>query len=127
MNQKNEFRNSGAIRAMLDEYEKAINELITTISDITEEQLTRVIDFETKDEDCKSIQNILTHVVQSGYTYVVEIRKWLGEDSKYRDKKRLFTIQAYKSALEEMFEFNENLFLDHPDLKLCEYDTSKKI
>ena len=127
MNKKKEFRNNGAIGAMLDEYEKALNELITTISDLTEEQLTRIIDFETKDEDCKSIQNILTHVIQSGYTYVVEIKKWLGENSEYRDKKRLLTVQAYKLALEEMFEFNEKLFFDHPNLELCEYDSRKKI
>lgn len=127
MNQKKEFRNNGAIGAMLDEYEKALSELITTISDLTEEQLTRVIDFETKDEDCTSIQNILTHVVQSGYTYVVEIRRWLGENIEYKNKERLLTIQAYKSALEEMFDFNEKLFYDYPNLELHAYDSSKKI
>ena len=70
----------------LDEYEKSLNELIETINDISEKELAKIIDFETNDEDCKSIQSILTHVVQSGYTYVVEIRKWLGENLEYRNK-----------------------------------------
>ena len=127
MNTKKAFRNNGAIGALLDEYEKALNELIDTISDLTQEQLTSVIDFETKDEDCKSIQNILSHVVQSGYTYVVEIRKWLGENITYKNKIKLLTVEAYKSALKEMFDFNEKLFIDYPNLQLFENNTNKKI
>ena len=108
MNQKKKFRNSGAIGAFLDEYEKSLNELIETINDISEKELAKIIDFETNDEYCKSIQSILTHVVQSGYTYVVEIRKWLGEDLEYRSKMDFQTAKDYKYALKEMFEFNVN-------------------
>lgn len=124
---KKKFRNNGAIGALLDEYEKSLNELIETINDISEKELTKIIDFETNDEDCKSIQNILTHVVQSGYTYIVEIRKWLGEDVGYRNKIRFQTVKEYELALKEMFEFNEQLFFDYPNLKLCENDSKKKI
>lgn len=127
MNQKNKFRSNGAIGALLDEYEKALDELIVTISNLNQEALTGIIDSETKDEDCKSIQNILTHVVQSGYTYVVEIRKWLGENIEYRNKIKLLTAEGYKLALEEMFKFNEKLFFDYPNLELCEYNPNKKI
>lgn len=124
---KKKFRNNGAIGALLDEYEKALNELIETIDSIQEKQLLKIIDFETDDEDCKSIQNILTHVVQSGYTYVVEIRKWLGEKIDYKDKIKYSTTEEYKSALKEMFEFNEQLFFDYPNLELCENNPNKKI
>ncbi|UUV20762.1 DinB family protein [Paenimyroides aestuarii] len=127
MNQKKEFRNNGAIGALLDEYEKSLNELIETINDISENELAEIIDFETNDEDCKSIQNILTHVVQSGYTYVVEIRKWLGENVDYKNKIKLQTAQDYKLALNEMFKYNEQLFFDYPNLELCENDPKKKI
>jgi uncharacterized damage-inducible protein DinB len=127
MNQKKKFRESGAIGAFLDEYEKSLNELIETINDISEKELAKIIDFETNDEDCKSIQSILTHVVQSGYTYVVEIRKWLGEDLEYRSKMNFQTAKDYKYALKEMFEFNEQLFIDYPNLTLCENDQNKKI
>jgi uncharacterized damage-inducible protein DinB len=127
MNHKKEYRNNGEIGALLDEYEKALNELIETINAISEKELTEIIDIETDDEDCKSIQNILTHVVQSGYTYVVEIRKWLGENVEYRNKIKLRTTEEYKSALKEMFEFNEQLFVDYPNLELSENDPQKKI
>ena len=125
MNQKKRFRNRGAIGAFLDEYEKALNELIETINDISEKELVKIIDCDTDDEDCKSIQSILTHVVQSGYTYVVEIRKWLGENLEYRNKITFQTAKDYKYALKEMFEFNEQLFIDYPNLALCENDQKK--
>lgn len=121
------YRDNGAIGALLDEYEKALHELIHVISNISERQLIEVIDPYTDDEDCKSVQTILSHIVQSGYTYVVEIRKWLGEQIAYKDKVVLFKIEEYKIALWEMFKYNEKLFTDYPNLVLCETETDKKI
>lgn len=121
------YRNNGAIGALLDEYEKSLNELINVINNLSPDQLIAIVDPETKDEDCKSIQTILTHVVQSGYTYVVEIRKWLGEEVQYKEKVFFKEIEAYISALKEMFKFNEVLFVDYPNLVLCEYDSNKKV
>ncbi|NQX86836.1 MAG: DinB family protein [Flavobacteriaceae bacterium] len=127
MNHKKKFRNKGAIGALLDEYEKAINELVETINNISEKELAKIIDFETDDEDCKSIQSILTHTVQSGYNYIVEIRMWLGESLEYRNKINFQTIEDYKYALQEMFKCNEQLLMDYPNIELCENDPNKKI
>lgn len=127
MSQQKRFRSNGAIGALLDEYEKALNELIFTISDLNQDELTCIIDSETKDEDCKSIQTILSHIVQSGYTYALEVRKWLGEDIEYKDVVKLESVEAYKLSLIEMFAFNEKLFSDYPNLELCEYNSSMKI
>jgi hypothetical protein len=74
------YRDNGAIGALLDEYEKALQELKDIIRNLTSTQIIEIIDTETNDESCRSIQTILAHTVQSGYTYVVEIRRWLGED-----------------------------------------------
>ena len=89
--------------------------------------MIEVVERDTNDEDCKSIQTILAHVVQSGYTYVVEIRRWLGEKVNYKDNVLLNTIDEYNAALNEMFKFNEELFVDHPNLLMEEYDPNKKI
>lgn len=121
------YRDNGAIGALLDEYEKSLNELIAVINNVSQEQLLQIMDTETKDEDCRSIQTILTHVVESGYTYVIEIRKWLGEEINYKEKVLLQEIEEYKAALLEMFKFNEQLFVDFPDLVLVEKDPNKKI
>lgn len=122
-----DYRNNGAIGALLDEYEKSLDALIAVIKDIANHQLTTIVDDETNDEDCKSIQTILTHIVQSGYTYVVEIRKWLGEDIQYKEKVFHQNVEDYELALKEMFTFNEALFTDYPNLTLCENNAAKKI
>ena len=127
MTKENTYRTNGAIGALLDEYEKAINELTMTIDGLDKNGLALVVDSETKDEDCKSVQTLLTHIIQSGFTYVVEIRKWIGEEVDYRDKVILNNIQEYKSELSEMFNFTESLFIDYPDIMLTELDISKKI
>jgi len=120
-------RNNGAIGALLDEYEKAVKELILVIRDVTNSDLILIVDNETKDEDCKSIQTILTHTVGAGYNYVIAIRKWLGEELNYKDKELLSSVGDYSSALDDMFKFNEKLFEDHPIIQLEEYDPNKKI
>lgn len=121
------YRNNGAIGGLLDEYEKALLELQVVTRNISPEELTAVVDTETKDPDCSSVQAVLSHVVQSGYTYVVEIRKWLGEDEDYRTNIKLDTVNSYILAMQEMFKFNERLFQDHPDINLETYDLNKKI
>ena len=127
MTTNKEYRSNGAIGALLDEYEKALSELIFTIKEINHDQLSFVVDIETKDDDCRSIQTILTHVIQSGYTYVIEIRKWLGESMDYQDKVYCHTPQEYQAKLVEMFSFTEKLFTDHPNIQMNEYHEERKI
>ncbi len=69
----------------------------------------------------------MTHIVQSGYTYVVEARRWLGEETQYKEKVFLGSINEYIITLKKMFKFNEQFFEDYPKLILWEYDLNKKI
>lgn len=121
------YRTNGAVGALLDEYEKALHELLDVISTISQHQLTTIVDAATDDPDCRSIQTILTHVVRSGYGYAIVIRKWLGEDLEYRQSQLLDSAEAYKNALSEMFQYNVKLFDDYPNIVLEEMDNSKKI
>ncbi len=121
------YRNNGAIGALLDEYERALEELFEAIVDVSPEFLIRILDDVTEDEDCRSIQSILTHVVQSGYTYIVEIRKGLGESVDYREKEFFGSIEEYQVALSLMFEYTEKLFLDHANITLEEFNNDKKM
>ena len=121
------YRNHGAVGALLDEYEKAIEELKGVIKSISINQLIEIADNQTKDEDCKSIQTILSHVISSGYNYVVVVRKWLGEKIDYTEKELLFTIPDYIIGIDKMFDFNVKLFEDYPGIKLEEYNLDKKI
>ncbi|MFK7948040.1 MAG: DinB family protein [Saprospiraceae bacterium] len=121
------YRDNGAIGALLDEYEKAIEELKMVLQPLSLNELVTIVDHETQDKDCESIQTILTHVVRAGYTYVISIRKWLGETIDYKEKETLSSIAEYSSALDEMFLYNVQLFEDYPNIKLEEYDVTKKI
>jgi hypothetical protein len=121
------FRNTGAIGALLDEYEKAVREIMQTIEDLTEQELKQVVDKDTSDQNCVSIQSILGHVVRAGYNYVIAIRKYLGEQTDYISGPVVDSVQQYQDELIRMFEFNEKFFADYPDIKLEEYEEDKKI
>ncbi len=124
---KKQYRNNGAIGAILDEYEKSLIELEHVIIDLTDEDLFTIIDHKTEDSDCKSIQTILTHIIRAGYNYVIEIRKSFGEKKDFINHKTLSTSEQYRDELKEMFKYNEQLFKDYPNLNLEEHDSKKKI
>lgn len=121
------YRDTGAQGALLDEYEKAIIELSSLLETIAPEELTSIVDPETADPDCRSIQTILTHVVRSGHCYVIYIRQQAGENIDFVDRKTLGSIAEYQTALRDMFAANERLFEDFPQLKLEETAIDKKI
>jgi len=124
---ENKYRDNGAIGALLDEYERAINELKQLIKDFNHETLIKIVDRTTKDEDCRSIQTILTHVVRAGYTYAVMVRKWKGEELEYVAKVKLDSAKEYCQALDEMFQYSVALFESYPDIKMEENEEEKKI
>ncbi len=121
------YRDSGAVGALLDEYEKAVQELQQLISTIPDKDLTIIVDPHTSNSDCVSIQSVLTHTVRAGVLYVQEIRKHLGEDIVFFKREKFETIQEYSKELDKMFQMNVKLFEDYPDLALEENDASKKL
>ena len=121
------YRKNGAAGALLDEYEKALTELIDLLDGVEDHELSIIVDDVTKDLDCKSIQTVLTHVISAGYNYIVEIRRSLGEEIPFRDKQKHDTVRDYQSELKQMFSYNEKLFEDYPDLVLEETDPTKKM
>lgn len=121
------YRDTGSHGALLDEYEKALEELIELISKISNEELMVIIDHKTKDEDCRSIQTILSHVVSSGYTYAISIRNHLGESLKYVEPIILNNNQEYIQSLKKMMNYTIKMMDDYPDMILEETDNDKKL
>ncbi len=66
---------SGAIGALMDEYERAASELGRLVERIPEDDFMRVVDAQTNDEDCRSVQTIMSHVVRAGYSYADYMRE----------------------------------------------------
>lgn len=122
-----QFRDQGAVGALLDEYEKAIEEMQIVLTGLSPEHLTTIVDTETADQDCVSIQSILTHVLRAGHWYALEILKLQGESISFPANQLFDSTEKYQAELTEMFRFTERLFAKYPDIKLEENDLSKKI
>ena len=117
----------GATGALLDEYERAIADLQQTISDIANDELTGIMDNTTMDDNCISIQTILSHVVNSGYAYAIYIRRLIGSRADYPNIVLHPTINDYQKDIDNFFAFTSATFKNIRDNQLEELDNSKKI
>lgn len=71
----------GAVGALIDEYERSIKELTVVIAEVSYQNFIAIVDSETEDQDCVSIQSILQHIIRSGYGYANLIRRQFGKDA----------------------------------------------
>jgi uncharacterized damage-inducible protein DinB len=95
----------GGVGAMMDEYERAARDLSSLLRSIADDEFERPRDLETKDEDCRSIQTVMRHVVRAGYGYACYIREAYGEDVKRPEiplPTRLESLQLLDDALAYM-------------------------
>ena len=76
---KQNFR-IGAIGALMVEYEKSAKELKNVVKYIDQGSFIKIVDSETEDPDCKSIQTIMNHVIKAGYGYANYIRRYFNDD-----------------------------------------------
>lgn len=121
------YQHQGAVQALLDEYQRAINELKELIAGFTTAQLVKLVDPHTLDQNCKSFQRILSHVVSAGNNYVVYIRQSLGEDTMPSPKVIHQNSIAYQADLDQLMINTRQLFKDYPKLDIESYDPAKKI
>lgn len=117
----------GATGALLDEYERAITALKKVISVIPDKALITVIDAETTDENCRSVQAILTHVVSAGFGYATSIHNLKGPQIVRREKVFHGTTVAYLQELTDLFLFTEDVFRNINDDELEQYEAPRKI
>ena len=112
---------------MLDVYERAISALKKLVEALPGDSLTVLFNPDTADENCRSVQTILTHVVNSGYGYATSIHNLQGHNSKRPVKIYHFTTSKYLSDLDEMFSFTEKVFSEIKDTELEQFDESLKM
>ena len=117
----------GAVGALLDEYERSITELINVVTKIPDAFLPVIINAETTDENCKSVQAILSHIVYSGYGYACSIHNV--KEIKIERPAKVFylAIPEYLKAITDMFLFTENVFANINDNEIEELNNSLKI
>jgi uncharacterized damage-inducible protein DinB len=117
----------GAVGALLDIYEQAISDLIKVIEDIPNGVLPIIIDPKTTDENCRSLQSILSHVVHSGYGYAASIHNLKGNNITRPAKALHATIKEYKEELDNVVAYTQNIFNGIEDGELEQLDDSLKI
>jgi uncharacterized damage-inducible protein DinB len=117
----------GAIGALLDEYERAITDLKTVIKNIDANALVTIVDAETADEDCRSVQNILSHVVHSGHGYAVNIHNLKGHAMVRPPKTYHPTVDDYIADLTSLLAFTEDVFAEYKNSEIEEMDNNLKI
>jgi uncharacterized damage-inducible protein DinB len=95
---------SGAIGALMDEYERAAAELRRLVATFDERSFGRILDSQTSDENCRSVQTIMSHVISAGYTYAALIR---GACSMPTDRppKRLLAHREVLAGFDAMVAF----------------------
>ncbi|SKA37019.1 hypothetical protein SAMN04488128_104209 [Chitinophaga eiseniae] len=117
----------GAVGALLDIYEQAISDFKAVIEDIPDGMLTVITDPVTADENCRSVQTILTHVVSSGFNYATSIDRLKGHTVETKSKVFHQTIEAYVHDLTNVFAYTEKVFSSIEDNELEQFDDSLKI
>jgi len=118
---------TGAIAALMDEYKKAVDELIMVIEPISQQQLLKTIEPVSSNTDCISIQTILTHVTASMFSYAVYIENSLGLEILRPERIQFDEVALYISRLRKALKYNEDFFTKNPNITMEELDQSKKI
>ncbi len=73
----------------MDEYERAAFELKSIVQNTSETDYTRIADRETANEDCRSVQTIMLHVVYSGYGYANIIGEQFAKSAAPRERRQI--------------------------------------
>src|SRR5690349_7116544 len=117
----------GAIGALLDEYERAITELIKVIEVIPDNLLMIIVDPHTADDNCRSVQTILSHVVHAGYGNATSIHNLKGHNKLRPEKTFHSTVSTYIDDLNNVFAFTEKIFGEFTDDELEPFNNPWKI
>ena len=107
---KKKYR-KGGIGAVMDEYERAAADLKNLIGDISETDFIKIVDPETKDDDCRSVQTIVSHVTNSGYGYANYIRDWFSIP-KSSPERRLISQNDFSMELDKMLAYTSETLQD---------------
>lgn len=58
------------VRALMAEYYRSAIDLKEVLSGISDAEFEMIKDVKTEDPDCKSVQTVVSHILNSGYTYI---------------------------------------------------------
>ena len=98
----------GPVGAIMDEYERAADELKAALRNISQPDYVTILDKETRDPDCVSVQTIMNHTVRAGFGYANYIRVQFGDS--YTERQENYNVQTPESAcarLDDMLAYTQ--------------------
>lgn len=111
---KKHFR-KGAFGALMDEYERASLDLKNLVGQIHGTDFKKIVDSITKDEDCRSVQRIVSHVTNSGYGYANYLRDWFSIP-KSSPERKLISQKDLSVQLDKMLAYTSETLQDKWEL-----------
>lgn len=99
----------GAIGALLDEYERAFFELKALVENVGEDYYNCIADAVTQDEDCRSMETIMNHVIRAGYGYAKYMRDALSMESSPVEARKIPHANIGEE-IEEMLAHTAGIF-----------------
>ncbi len=124
----NNYYRKGAMGALLDEYEKAVEEFKTVVSGISTEELVNIkVKNDSTASGLWSLQEILAHVISSGYSYCVYIIGSRGVVIERPERQLRSSAKEYLKDINEMFKYSCGHLSLFGEDELEETDPSKKI
>lgn len=116
-----------AVNAILEVYQKSIADLQFSIKTISQQDLVKIIDLQTSNPDCKSIQTILAHVVSSGYSYNIYIQNSRGINIQRPEKILRDSVNEFIDDLNKLIDFTQETFKEIYDFELETFENAYKI
>ena len=113
----------GPVPSLLNVYKNVITDFLTFLQTINNNEYVFIVDNETNDKDCRSIQTIISHIVNSGYGYAHYIRGAINVDS-VRPEYKIIEIDEIDKSLNDIYKYMEDTFIGK-DISYDEID--KKI
>ncbi len=99
----------GAIGSLLDEYERATFHLKEVLQNVSDEEYVKIADNETQNEDCRSIETIMNHVVRAGHFYIKYIRESLSMETSPVEHNK-FTLFEIAGELDKVIAETDAIF-----------------
>lgn len=117
----------GALGAILDEYERAIRDLQSLVSTVTDQELTTVVDPDAPDPNCRSIQTVMAHVIRAGHNYAILFASLDAPMGPLHELEFHTTTPAYIRALDQVHAHTAEVLNRFPDAILDQFDPDKRI
>lgn len=101
----------GPVPALLNVYKNVLEDFISFLKPISNDKYVFIVDDKTEDKDCRSIQTIISHIVNSGYGYAHYIRNAINVES-VRPDYRIINYDEIEASLNDVFKYTRETFLD---------------